>query len=83
MMAVGFELVTVTEPRPPDFSTGVVRQPWIRNETRIIPQRRRDAKDLMVMESIMGMMVVIGELKIKWFLIFYSLRLRFSAGKPI
>jgi len=36
----------------------------------------------MVMESIMGMMVVVGELK-KWFLIFYSLRLRFSAGKPI
>jgi len=31
----------------------------------------------------MVMMVVIGELKIKWFLIFYSLRLRFSEGKPI
>jgi len=27
MMAEGLELVTVTEPMPPDLETGVVRQP--------------------------------------------------------
>jgi len=43
-MAEGLELVTVTEPMPPDLETGVVRQPARRSAKSKIPQRRRDAE---------------------------------------
>ena len=45
MMADGLELVTVTEPMPPDLETGVVRQPARRSAKKAIPQRRRDAEE--------------------------------------
>jgi len=40
MIAEGLELVTVTDPIPPDFSMGVVRQPERRSTKKVIPQSR-------------------------------------------
>ena len=55
MMAVGLELVTVTDPGPPDLSTGVVRHPARRNAKSKIPQRRREAEG-------MGENFIVGDL---------------------
>jgi hypothetical protein len=38
---------------PPDWETGVVRQPARRSAKKVIPQRRREAEILRIMESMM------------------------------
>jgi hypothetical protein len=67
-MEPGLEFLTVTEPIPPDFSTGVVRHPESRMQASavrlrgsILAQSRRAAEDFRMRESIMGLMGVSEE----------------------
>lgn len=44
MIALGLELVTVTDPIPPDFSTGETRHPFKLNEIKVRTVRKRQGR---------------------------------------
>ena len=58
MMAVGLELVTVTEPIPPDFSTGVTRQPH--RKSAMVEVIRRAITGNFIKGGFMGKMLMCG-----------------------